>query len=94
MTTDILSNIKASTAGKSPAQLAQMRKDLDAHIRGLAPNLTATASRFGHGGIATDMQAADNQRARLARHRAEIAYLDKLLESLDPILAAQARAGI
>ena len=91
MTTDILSNIKASAAGKSPAQIAQLRKDIAADIAGLAPHLKGTEilQRFGQG-QPHDPQSAEQQAARIERHRAEIEYLDRLLADMDPILAAQA----
>ena len=91
MTTDILANIKASTAGKSPAAIAQLRKDIKAHIDALAPHLQGTeiTQRFGADG--GQMSAAE-QAARIERHRAELQFLDELLGTLDPILAAQAAA--
>jgi hypothetical protein len=88
--------IKESVDGKSPAEIAQMRKDIHAHIRGVEPHLMggAIARRFGAHGGRDQPQTAEQQAARIERHKAEIAYLDELLESLDPVLAAQARAGI
>ena len=90
-TIDILSNIRASAAGKNAAELAQLRKDIARHIRDLEPHLHGTEimQRFGSTGGA---QSAEHQAARIERHRAEVSYLDGLLAEMDPILAAQAAA--
>ena len=93
MRDDILRNIKASAAGKSAAELAQLRRDIAAHIRDLEPHLHGTeiTARFGQG-QPHDPQSAEQQAARIERHRAELEYLDGLLAAVDPILAAQAAA--
>jgi hypothetical protein len=96
----MLNHIKESARGKSAAELAQLRKDIAEHIRGLEPFVAAEqldgvgemTARFGQGGVDAEPQGASNQVARLERHRAELAYLDELLRSADPILAAQAAA--
>jgi hypothetical protein len=95
-TTDILKRIKESTAGKSPAELATMRREIAAYIRGLEPHVAAEQSggvgemtrRFGQDG---GPQSAEHQATRLERHRAEIEYLDGVLAALHPGLAAQAK---
>lgn len=87
--TDILANIKASAAGKSPAELAQMRRDIAAHVRGLEPHERGGWDEM----VRTRGQAhAEELAVRLSRHRAELEHLDALLQSLDPVLAAQAAA--
>ena len=93
-TIDILSNIRASAAGKNAAELAQLRKDIARHIRDLEPHLHGTeiTQRFGSGLGPDNPQSASQQAARLERHRAELQFLDELLGTLDPILAAQAAA--
>lgn len=99
MTTDILSNIKASAAGKSAPELLTMRREIAAFIAGLEPYVTAEKNgvgevtrRFGQDGGSGHPQSARQQAARLERHRAELEYLDQLLQFLDPVLAAQAAA--
>lgn len=90
-TSDALTRIKESVQGKSSAELLQLRRDLTRHVRDLEPHLQGTeiTQRFGSTG---GMQSHQQQAARIERHKAEIRYLDELLQAADPVLAAQAAA--
>ena len=83
--------IKAGIAGKSTPQIAQMRRDIAAHVRDLEPQL-ATPGTIAALTQRVGQEHAEREAVRLKRHRRELEYLDALLSSVDPILAAQAAA--
>ncbi len=95
-----LDAIRQNAAGKSLAQILTMRLEIARYERELSRHVAAEnqagatgelTRRFGSTGDVTQPQSAQQQRARVERHRAEIAYLDSLL-SADPVLLAQAQA--
>jgi curved DNA-binding protein CbpA len=92
----LLTRIKESIAGRPANEIAQIRRDITAHVRGLEPYLASDGARaeLARRFDKDSPQQPKQQALRLERHRKELQYLDALLSTLDPILAAQAAAGI
>lgn len=88
-----LSRIREAIVRKSPVEIVKMRREIAEQVHAIEPHFQGTPT----GGIVSELalrfgQAhADREAARLERHRAELVFLDRVLESIDPILAAQAK---
>lgn len=66
-----LNPIKALVAGKSPQDILRVRGDIAGHVRSLEAGWDAAWAKHP--------EHIANEKARLARHRRELAYLDGLL---------------
>lgn len=84
----LLARIRESVRGKTPMELAALRIDIAKYVRDLELQFATSdlelAHRFGQ-------EHADRERSRLERHRAELVFLDQLLESTDPVAAEAAK---
>lgn len=82
-----LVRIQESTKKDSPTQIAEKRRVIARYVRELTAHANGNEmlTRFGSDRVSENAQ-------RLARHQAELVYLDQLLQSLDPVMAAQVAA--